>query len=166
MAATGSGGGTTGSFAWKVELAYGGCEVGVARQALDQSMMASAGAASGVYGTGDDGRADLISVDYRSPPKARVAVVHPGLGFGGSEAPALWTLAALKGLYHVTLITLDNIDLDRLNAYYGTKLCAQDFNVQRAPLPHGVRRPGRFAALRGRFSPSATRAASHRNLTC
>ena len=69
--------------------------------------------------------------------KVKVAVVHPGLGFGGSEAPALWTLEALKKDYDLTLISLRDVDLERLNAYYGTSLAPGDFSTQRAPLPGG-----------------------------
>ena len=83
--------------------------------------------------------------------KARVAVVHPGLGLGGSEAPALWTIAALKQEYDVTLISMGDVDLDRLNAYYGTNLAPEDFSVQRAPLPVGLWNTTKFAGLKGRF---------------
>lgn len=83
--------------------------------------------------------------------KARVAVVHPGLGFGGSEAPALWTIEALKGDCEVTLISTGEIDLGRLNTYYGTALAPQEFSIQRAPLPLGLRKTAKFAGLKGSF---------------
>lgn len=85
------------------------------------------------------------------PQRPRVAVVQPGMGLGGSEAAVLWTLEALKQTCDVTLITIGEVDLQRLNAYYGTRLAPQDFSVQHAPMPIGVRKPQRFAALRGRF---------------
>jgi len=81
----------------------------------------------------------------------KVAVVHPGLGFGGSEAPALWTIEALKKDYAVTLISMGDVDLERLNAYYGTSLAPADFSIQRAPLPVGLRGTAKFAGLKGRF---------------
>jgi glycosyltransferase involved in cell wall biosynthesis len=83
--------------------------------------------------------------------RPRVAVVQPGMGFGGSEAGVLWTLEALKGACDVSLITIGEVDLQRLNAYYGSRLDPQDFSVRHAPMPIGLRKPERFAALRGRF---------------
>jgi glycosyltransferase involved in cell wall biosynthesis len=82
---------------------------------------------------------------------ASVAVIHPGLGYGGSEAPVMWTLAALKGDYDLTLISTGELDLARLNAYYGTALDAQDFTYQRARLPLRLRNTVKFAALTGSF---------------
>ena len=73
------------------------------------------------------------------------------MGFGGSEAAVLWTLEALKRTCDVTLITIGEVDLQRLNAYYGTRLAPQDFSVRHAPMPIGVRKPEQFSALRGRF---------------
>ena len=84
-------------------------------------------------------------------PAASVAVIHPGLGYGGSEAAVMWTLAALKGDYDLTLISAGELDLARLNAYYGTALDAQDFSYQRARLPLGLRNTLKFAALTGSF---------------
>jgi glycosyltransferase involved in cell wall biosynthesis len=83
--------------------------------------------------------------------RPKVAIVHPHLGFGGSEAPTLWTIEALKRDYDVTLISMGAVDLERLNAYYGTPLAPGDFSVQRAPLPLGLRNTTKFASLRGRF---------------
>jgi len=48
--------------------------------------------------------------------RPRVAVMHPQLGYGGSETVPLWTVQALKRDYHVTLITGGPVDLPRLNA--------------------------------------------------
>ncbi len=87
----------------------------------------------------------------RTPPRAKVALVHPGLGFGGSEAAVLWTIEALKRDYHVTLISMGEVDLERLNAYYGTPLVPGDFSTQRVPLPWGLRNTSEFSALKGRF---------------
>lgn len=83
--------------------------------------------------------------------KARVAVVHPGMGLGGSESPVLWTLEALKKDYDVTLITTGKIDLARLNTYYGTSLVTDDFSIQYAPLPMGLRSTAKFVGLKGSF---------------
>ncbi|HXW16309.1 MAG TPA: glycosyltransferase family 4 protein [Terriglobia bacterium] len=84
-------------------------------------------------------------------PVAQVAVTHPGLGFGGSEAPVLRTIEALKGDGDVTLITTGEVDLARLNAYYGTNLAPEDFSIRRAPLPVGLRNTTKFAGLKGSF---------------
>ena len=87
----------------------------------------------------------------KKPTRAKVAIVHPGLGSGGSEAAALWSIEALKNDYDVTFISLDGIDLERLNAYYGTALAAGDFSLRRAPLPLGLRNTKKFDGLKGRF---------------
>jgi glycosyltransferase involved in cell wall biosynthesis len=87
----------------------------------------------------------------RTPSRAKVALVHPGLGFGGSEAPALWTIEALKEDYEVTLISMGDVDLERLNAYYGTSLAPGDFSTQRVFLPWGLRSSSKFSAVKGRF---------------
>jgi glycosyltransferase involved in cell wall biosynthesis len=73
------------------------------------------------------------------------------LGFGGSEAPALWTIEALKQDHEVTLISMGDIDLERLNAYYGTSLASGDFSAQRVQLPMGLRHTAMFAGWKGRF---------------
>lgn len=80
-----------------------------------------------------------------------VAVVHPGLGLGGSESPVLWTLQALKDDYDVTLITTGQVDLPALNDYYGTHLKTEDLSVQYAPLPLGLQNTTRFVGLKGSF---------------
>lgn len=83
--------------------------------------------------------------------RARVAVVHPGLGFGGSESPLLWTIQALKEDYDLSLITTGKIDVARLNAYYGTNLSPRDFSVRYAPLPVGLRNTAKFVGLKASF---------------
>jgi len=77
-----------------------------------------------------------------------VAVVHIRLGWGGSEAGALWALQALRPRYDVSLITCGPVDLPRLNEYYGTALNSGDFTLLRVPLPPGLK-AGRFDALQG-----------------
>jgi len=81
--------------------------------------------------------------------RRKVAVIHPRLGRGGSEARALWAIDALKGSYDVTLVTSGEVDFASLNAYYGTQLSLGDVTVLRAPLPPLLRSTGRFEALRG-----------------
>ena len=85
---------------------------------------------------------------YEGMCKAKVGIVHPRLGSGGSEARALWALEALSHEYEVSLITAGPVDLPQLNEYYGTTLQPGDFDLVHAPMPPGLR-GGRFAALQG-----------------
>ena len=62
----------------------------------------------------------------------RIAIVHPRLGRGGSEARALWAIEALKGSYGVSLVTMGEVDFPSLNAYYGMQLSLGDVAVLRA----------------------------------
>ena len=84
-------------------------------------------------------------------PAAKIAVVHPPFGGGGSDAVALWTVAALKDRYDVSLITSGKVNIQWLNESCGTDLSLQDFSVIQAPLPLGIGRAKKFAALRGSF---------------
>jgi len=84
-------------------------------------------------------------------PKLKVALVHPRLGFGGSEAAVVWTLQALREDHDLTLISAGQIDIHRLNRYYGTDLNDIDFVHRRIPMPIWLEKSGKFAALQGRF---------------
>lgn len=66
-----------------------------------------------------------------------VAVIHPRLGYGGSETGALWTIQALKRDHDVTLITGGKVDVPSLNAYYGTDLRPGEFTIHEVRLPLG-----------------------------
>ena len=81
----------------------------------------------------------------------KIAIVHPRLGWGGSEAVALWALAALKDEYDVSLITTGNVDIHGINEFYGTELDSSEFSIVQVPLPLGIGKTTKFAALRGRF---------------
>lgn len=94
---------------------------------------------------------EIVGTFLEQRRRPKVAVIHPGLGFGGSEATALWTIAALKRDYQVTLVTMEEVDLQRLNTYYGTSLASGDFAIRTAPVPRVLRRSAKFAALRGRY---------------
>lgn len=83
--------------------------------------------------------------------RPKVALVHPHLGFGGSEGAVMWSLEALRDDYDLTLITGGEVDLPRLNQYYGTAVRAGDFSYRRLPVPAWLERTGKFAALQGRF---------------
>jgi glycosyltransferase involved in cell wall biosynthesis len=84
-------------------------------------------------------------------PQTRIAIVHPRLGFGGSESVALWTIEALKDRADVSLITGGRVDLARLNEYYGTSIEAGEIRIHRAPMPWGLRDSAKFSGLRGQY---------------
>ncbi len=81
--------------------------------------------------------------------RPRIAVCHPRLGRGGSEARALWLLQALRQDHDLTLITLGEVDLSSLNAYYGTDLADEDFTIDRPRCGRWLARRRRGDALRG-----------------
>ncbi len=56
--------------------------------------------------------------------RCRVAVTHPRLARGGSEATALWTLTALARDHDVSLLTSVAPDWRRLDRFYGTTLAS------------------------------------------
>ncbi len=79
--------------------------------------------------------------------RPNIAIIHPQLiEGGGSEAPALWTAEALKNKYNVHLITMGNVNLDRLNEYYGTSLNSDQIKTIIIPIPYLLK--NRFDALR------------------
>jgi glycosyltransferase involved in cell wall biosynthesis len=61
----------------------------------------------------------------------------------------LWSVEALKRDYAVTLVTGGEVDLPRLNAYYGTHMRPEEISVHELRLPLGLHRTGMFAGLRG-----------------
>lgn len=83
--------------------------------------------------------------------KAKIAVIHPKIGFGGSEATVLFMIETLKDNYEVSLVTSRGIDLGRLNNHYGTDLNEGDFRLITAPMPGWLAKTDKFSALRGRF---------------
>jgi glycosyltransferase involved in cell wall biosynthesis len=84
--------------------------------------------------------------------RTKIAVVHPRLGFGGSESVALWAVDALKDRAEVSLITGGEVDLARLNEYYGTSIRPEELSILRAPMPPGLRDTEKFSGLRWRFT--------------
>ncbi len=80
--------------------------------------------------------------------KPSIALCHPWLGLGGSEATAMWSIAALRREYSITLITASEVDLGKLNAAYGTDVEAGDFHLLRAPALPAVQNPARLAHWR------------------
>lgn len=69
----------------------------------------------------------------------KIAISHVCMGRGGSEARAMWGIAALKDVAGVTLLTAGRVELEDLNAWYGTSLEPGDFKVRQAPVLPGMR---------------------------
>jgi len=80
--------------------------------------------------------------------RIKVVIGHPGVGFGGSESTVMWLIEALRWDCDVTVVTTRGWDLDALNDFYGTTVCANDVTVRIAPVPL-VARGLSVAALRG-----------------
>ncbi len=72
---------------------------------------------------------------------ANLAIAHPCLGMGGSEARAAWCLQALRDAGHrVSLLTYAKpASLQMLNLHCGTSLGHRDFDWQQAPFPLSTR---------------------------
>jgi len=83
--------------------------------------------------------------------KAKIGILHPKFGRGGSEARALWAVVALKDDYEVSLITSGKVGLLQLNEYYGMDLNPKEFSIIQVPLSFCFKNTSKFAALRGRF---------------
>jgi glycosyltransferase involved in cell wall biosynthesis len=81
--------------------------------------------------------------------RPKIAILHPRLGFGGSESVALWAIEALKDRSAVSLVTGGPVDLPRLNEFYGTSIGAGEIHIVRASLPLKLWSTEKFAGLRG-----------------
>lgn len=81
----------------------------------------------------------------------KIAIVHPKLGWGGSEAIVFQAIMALKDEYDVSLISTGKIDIPRINEYYDTNLTPGDFSFEEVPLPFVFKKTEKFAAFRGSF---------------
>ncbi len=80
--------------------------------------------------------------------KPTIALCHPWLGLGGSEAAVMWAIAALRDEFDITLVTASRVDLGKLNTAYGTDVSAGDFRLRRAPALPALRDPARLAHWR------------------
>ena len=94
---------------------------------------------------------DIESHEQIVIAKTSVGVFHPRLGFGGSEAFAMWTLEALKRDYRVTLLAGGHINLAELNAFYGTAIESSECEIVELRLPWPLAEAEWGAALRGAF---------------
>lgn len=52
---------------------------------------------------------------------------------GGQNAVAVWILEALKRLYDITILSWVPCDFNRINDYYGTSLCQEDYKCRFPP---------------------------------
>jgi glycosyltransferase involved in cell wall biosynthesis len=95
------------------------------------------------------------------PEMRRIAISHPLLGRGGSEARVMWGLDGLKGLGRLSLLTLGPVDLQSLNSAYGTSVQDGDFVVRRPRMGRLLEHMKAGDALRGclyqRFCRSVAR---------
>lgn len=89
--------------------------------------------------------------------KKTIAVGHPTMGRGGSEARAMWLLQTLKNDFDVTLVATRRVDLNELNAFYGTSVRPGDIKTRIAPTPFFMKNNSGIAALRGAFYTRFTR---------
>ncbi|MGC9504710.1 glycosyltransferase [Baaleninema sp.] len=62
--------------------------------------------------------------------KKRIALYYHAFLGGGAEAVGLWMLDALQHDYDVTLFTVAEVDLERLNQLYGTNLSPKRIQVR------------------------------------
>jgi glycosyltransferase involved in cell wall biosynthesis len=60
----------------------------------------------------------------------KIAIYYPYFMGGGAEAVGLWIIQALKDKYDLTLFTLGNIDLEKLNLMYGTSISNKDIKIK------------------------------------
>jgi glycosyltransferase involved in cell wall biosynthesis len=71
------------------------------------------------------------------------------MGFGGSEAVAMWAAEALKADYRIALVAGGKIDLPALNSRYGTSVTETECQVVQIPIPWPFAAAGWGDALRG-----------------
>ena len=81
-------------------------------------------------------------------PRPKIAIIHPDLGWGGSEACALWAMEALKDDYDVCLITSSAVEFKKLNEYYGTSINSNQISVMTVSMPFILKKLNSFFALK------------------
>lgn len=86
------------------------------------------------------------SVDNK---KIKIAIAHPRLGNGGSEARVMWGIEAIKEDFNVSLITFGDVDLPMLNEFYGTNISKNELNIRISRLPSKIRNLKVGDAIRG-----------------
>lgn len=78
----------------------------------------------------------------------RIAIGHPFLGRGGSEARVMWLIEALKDGHRVDVVTTGGWDLKELNHAYSTSVQSHEVHIRIPPV----------ARLLGKASAAALRA--------
>ena len=82
--------------------------------------------------------------------KKKIAIVHPELGFVGTEAVAIWIMEALKKDFGLTLITTAIPDFDKLNIFFGSSL-DKNISIVNVPLPKVLTNTVRVRLLKLHF---------------
>jgi glycosyltransferase involved in cell wall biosynthesis len=93
--------------------------------------------------------------------KRKIAICHPRMGRGGSEAAVMWGIEALKNDFAVSVVTSCPIDLEGLNKFYGTAVAHSDISVRIASMPGIISNANGAAALRGAFYQRYCRKVAH-----
>lgn len=83
--------------------------------------------------------------------RKKIAICHPRLGRGGSEATVMWSIEALKENYDVSLVTSGELDIEKLNGFYGTSVRLGEIRLIPVPMPSFLERTSCGDALRGGF---------------
>lgn len=78
----------------------------------------------------------------------RIAIGHPGMGFGGSEARVMSLLEMLQNKFQVDLITTNMPDLQKLNDFYQTNVKREKIKIHLVPIPLFVQNSTKYSALR------------------
>ena len=94
--------------------------------------------------------------------KAKVAFAYPKLYLGGAEARVMWGITALKDEYDVSLITCSDVNLEKLNQFYGTSLKPTDFTVLRPRMLFLLWKYPRAVALRASLYQKFCRSVAHK----
>ena len=87
----------------------------------------------------------------------KLAIGHPTMGRGGSEASCMWIIQALKENFDLTLVTTRTVELEELNHYYGTFVKSNEIKIRIAPVPFFMKHNSGIAGLRGAFYSRFTR---------
>jgi len=84
----------------------------------------------------------------------KIAIIHPEIWFGGgAESRPPRIIEALKKDYDITLITAGlitngEVDIDKINAYYGTQISSKDFRLIHFRFPFFLNKTARFSTLK------------------
>lgn len=62
--------------------------------------------------------------------RKKIAIFYPSFSGGGAESVCLWMLEALTEKYDLTLFTLSDVDVSKLNSMYATYLHPEDIKVK------------------------------------